>query len=128
MSIAPLVDHGQTMPDPQGHSIGFFDTKAECDDFIKELNAAGFPDTSITILSGVGGIELLNRMMAGSLWGESDEDVLKQGTIELSNGHFVLTIESRDRDQALLIAKVSEKHGGHSFYYFGILTDERLTR
>jgi hypothetical protein len=91
------------------------------------LNAAGFLDASTAVFSGDDGIELLNRMMSGSLWGESDEDVLKQGTIELSNGHFVLTIESSDRDQALMIAMISEKHGGHGFYYFGLLTDERLT-
>ena len=67
-------------------------------------------------------------MMAGSLWGEAAEDLMKQGVIELTHGHFALTVEARDRNEALAIADASAKHGGHGFSYFGELTDERLTR
>ena len=38
MSVAPLLDHGQEMPDPQGHAIGFVNSQIECDAAIQELN------------------------------------------------------------------------------------------
>ena len=128
MSLAPLLDHNQEMPELQGHTIGFVDTQTDCDAVIQELNSAGFSDSTMIVLNGDNGIRLLTRMMSGSLWGETAEDLLKQGVLELSHGHFALTIEARDRDQALAVANTSAKHGGHGFSYFGELTDERLTR
>ena len=128
MSVAPLQDHDQEMPEPQGHAIGFVDTQSACDSVIRDLNAAGFPNSTIAVMSGNDGIQLLTRMMDGSLWGETAEDLLKQGVIELSHGHLALTIDARDRDQALVVANVAAKHGGHGFSFFGGLTDERLTK
>ena len=128
MTVAPLIDHGQEMPEPQGHAIGFVNSQIECDAAIQELNNGGFPDSTIQVLRGVDGVHLLQRMMSGSLWGEADEDVLTQGIVELSHGHFALSIDSRDRAQALEIANLAAKHGGHGFTHFGLLTDERLTR
>ena len=128
MSLSPLVDHDQEMPEPQGHAIGFVNSQSDCDDVIQALNSAGFSDGMIAVLNGDNGIRLLTRMMAGSLWGEAAEDLMKQGVIELTHGHFALTVEARDRNEALAIADASAKHGGHGFSYFGELTDERLTR
>jgi hypothetical protein len=128
MSLSPLVDEDQEMPEPQGHAIGFVDSQTDCDAVILELNAAGFSDSTITVLNGDNGIRLLTRMMSGSLWGEAAEDLMKQGVIELTHGHFALTIEARDREEALAVANASSKHGGHGFSYFGKMTDERLTR
>ena len=128
MTVAPLIDHGQEMPDPQGHAIGFVDSQIECDAAIQELNNAGFSDSTIQVLRGLDGVHLLQRMMSDSLWGETDEDVLTQGILELRHGHFVLSINSRDRAQAMEIANLVAKHGGHGFSHFGMMSDERLTR
>ncbi len=128
MSLLPLLDQNQEMPELQGHTIGFIDTRTDCDAAILELNSAGFSDSTMSVLNGDHGIRLLTRMMSGSLWGETAEDLLKQGVIELSHGHFALIIEARDRDQALAVAAAAAKHSGHGFSYFGELTDERLTR
>jgi hypothetical protein len=128
MSVTPLRDEDQPLPEPQGHAIGFVDTKPDCDAVTQALNAAGFPDSAITVFGGEDGLHLLKRMMSGSLWGETAEDVLKQGTIELSHGHFALIVEAEDRDQAVLAANVSAQHGGHGFNHFGVFADERLTK
>lgn len=128
MKVTPIIDQNQESPEPQGHAIGFANSQIECDTIIQELNDAGFANSTIQVLSGENGIQLLKRMMSGSLWGEADEDTLKQGVIELSRGHFALSVESRDRDQALVLAKLAAKHGGHGFTHFGVLTDERLTK
>ena len=128
MSLLPTLDRDQEMPELQGHAIGFVDTQTDCDAVILELNAAGFSDSSIAVLNGDSGIRLLSRMMSGSLWGEAAEDLMKQGVIELTHGHFALTIKARDRDEGLAVANAAAKHGGHGFSYFGELTDERLTR
>jgi hypothetical protein len=128
MTVSPLVEHAQSLPEPQGHTFGFVDTQPECDAFIHELNTAGFPDSTIQVLNGDDGIQLLRRMMAGSLWGESAEELLKLGEIELSHGHRAIIIASSDRDQAMVVANLSANHGGHAFFYFGELADVRLTR
>jgi hypothetical protein len=112
---------------PQGHAIGFVDTQTECDAVIQDLHAAGFANSVINVFAGNDGTVKLEQMMDGFGWGETAENLLKQGKIELSRGHLAVMIELRDRDQAMLVATVSTKHGGHSFNYFGGLTDERLT-
>ena len=128
MRIAPLLDHNQEMPEPQGHLIGFANTQSDCDKIVGALNETGFPDEVISVFSGDQGIRLLTRMLGSSSWGEAEEDLLKQAVIELGHEHFAISIESRDREQALAVAKAAAKHGGHGFSYFGEFTDERLTR
>jgi hypothetical protein len=128
MTVTPILDHDRDLPEAQGHAIGFASSQIECDAIIQELNDAGFATSTIQVFSGEDGIQLLKRMMSGSLWGEAEEDMLKQCVIELSHGHFALSVESRDREQALAIANLAAKHGGHAFTHFGVLTDERLTR
>jgi len=128
MSVQPRVDHDQEMPAPQGRTIGFVETQAECDAVTHALNVAGFPDSALMVLHGEDGIHLFQRMMSGSLWGEETEDCLKQGMKEMSNGHYTLVIDTEDRDEALVAANIAAKHGGHGFSHFGMLADERLTR
>ena len=124
----PLRDHEQEMPAPQGHAIGFVDTAAQCDKFTQALSMAGFSARTIRVLHGEDGINLLNRMMTGSLWGETAEEVFQRGLIELGNGHYVVIVECEDHDEAMVIARVATLHGGRAFNYFGLLIDEQLTR
>lgn len=128
MSVKPLRDDHQQMPAPSGHAIGFVNTQAQCDAVTDALVDAGFPESSITVLGGDDGVHLLKRMMSGSLWGETAEDVAKQGAHELDHGHFVVVIETEDRDEAVIAANVATTKGGHGFNHFGILADERLTK
>jgi hypothetical protein len=125
--LQPLGDHEQEMPGPQGHAIGFVDTAAQCDKFTQALNMAGFSARTIKVLHGDDGVSLLNRMMGGSLWGETAEDVLKQGLVELGNGHYVVVVDCEDHDEAMVIARVATLHGGRAFNYFGLLIDEQIT-
>ena len=128
MSSIPLDDHDQEMPAPAGHAIGFVNSKSKCDEIVQALNDAGFADSAITVLAGDDGIHLLKRMMGGSLWGETAEEVMKQGVIELTHDHFVVIVETEDRSEAVIAAGVATTHGGHNFNHFGLLTDERLTK
>lgn len=128
MTVQPLEDHDQAMPAPAGHAIGFVDSSTACDQVIRSLVAAGFPESSIKVLSGEEGVHLLKRSMAGSLWGETAEAVLEEGVLELNRGHFVLFIDTANRNRAVTAANVAMSHGGHGFSHFGILTDERLTK
>ncbi len=128
MTVTPLHDLEHEMPQLPGHAIGFANTRSECDAIIHDLNYAGFPDSAIAVLSGKEGAQLLKRMMGKSLWGETSEEVMKQGIVEIDNGHFALIIDTEDRDEAMLAANIATKHGGHNFNHFGELTDERLSR
>jgi len=128
MTVQPLEDHDQAMPAPAGHAIGFVDTKPACDEVVRALVAAGFSESSMTVLSGEEGVHLLKRAMGGSLWGETAEAVLDEGVVELNQGHFVLFMETPSRNRAVTAANVATAHGGHGFSHFGIFTDERLTK
>lgn len=124
----PTRDHEQEIAPPQGHAIGFVDTAMQCDKFTQALNMAGFSARTIKVLHGEDGINLLKRMMTGSLWGETAEMVLKQGLVELGNNHYVVIVDCEDHDEAMVIARMANLHGGRAFNYFGLLVDEQLTR
>lgn len=126
-NVAQPVDI-QEMPKLQGHTIGFADTRVDCEAMTQALNKAGFSDAVITILHGAEEVPLLESLMDGSSWGESAEEVLKQGTLELRSGHSVVCIEVQNAHEAATVAAVSTQCGVHSIYHFGILVDTRLTK
>lgn len=128
MSNVAQQDDVRELPKLQGHTLGFVDTQAECEAMTQALNKAGFPEAKIIILHGEAEMHLLESLMDGSSWGESAEEVLKQGTIELHNGHFVVCIEVQNADEAATVAAISTQCGVRSVYHFGILVDTRLTR
>jgi len=128
MSMPSLRDHDQEMPSPSGHAIGFVNSRGECDAVTQALIDGGFPESAILVLSGDDGVHLLKRMMGGSLWGETAEDVVKEGVVELTHGHFVLVISTKDRNEAMIAANLATRYGGHGFNHFGVLADERLTK
>jgi hypothetical protein len=66
-------------------------------------------------------------MLKGSSWGESAAEVLKQGTLELQEGHSVVCVEVHTDEEAATVVAVSRIHGGYSIYHFGDLIDTRLT-
>ncbi len=128
MSNVAQPDDVQELPKLQGHTIGFVDTRAECEAMTQALNKAGFSNAAITVLHGEEEVHLLESLMGGSSWGESAEEVLKQGTIELRSGHSVVCIGVQNADEAATVAAVSTQCGVHGIYHFGILVDTRLTR
>lgn len=128
MSNVAQPEDVQELPKLQGHTIGFVDTRAECEAMTQALNKAGFSNAAITVLRGEEEVHLLESLMGGSSWGESAEEVLKQGTIELRSDHSVVCIEVQNADEAATVAEVSTQCGVHGIYHFGILVDTRLTR
>lgn len=128
MSVAPLHDHEPTVPQLADHVIGFVDTQAGCDAVVSALNQSGVAEDRIIVLHGPDGREFLHKLMEGSLWGEEAEAVIKEGEVELKEGHFALCVDAKEREEGLRIALIAKTHGGHGFNHFGRLTDERLTR
>ena len=127
MSISPESVETQESPKAPGHTLGFVDTPTERETMTRALNQAGFPDEKITTFHGADGVHLLTQMMEGSLWGESAEEALKQGTEELRVGHSVVCVQVHGAEEAATVADISTQHGGHSIYHFGTLVDTRLT-
>lgn len=127
MSPVPLLNEDQQLQTPRGHTIGFIDSIAECDALTAALSEAGFSNTAISVWRDDEGVRLLERMLDGSLWGESAEEILKRGTQELRNGHAVVCIAVRDAEDAGKVAAISTEHGCHSVYHFGVFVDTRLT-
>lgn len=127
MSVASQPSEAHEVPSVPGHTIGFVETKSACDALTQALNTAGFPDAKILVLHGASAIHLLESLLGGSLWGESAEEVLKQGTLQLGDGHVVVCVEVENANEAATVASVSTQHGGYSIYHFGLLIDTRLT-
>ncbi len=128
MSNVAQPDDVQELPKLQGHTIGFVDTQVQCDATIQALDKAGFSYATITVFHGEEEVHLLESLMDGSSWGESAQEVLKQGTLELQSGHFVVCIEVQNADEADAVAAVSTRCGVHGIYHFGIMVDTRLTK
>lgn len=128
MSNDAQQNEGRELRQVESHTIGFADTYAECEAMTLALNKVGFADDTITILHGEEAIPLLENLLAGLSWGESPEVVLKQGTLELRSGHYVVCIKVKNDEEADTVAAVSTRCGVHGIYHFGILVDTRLTR
>jgi hypothetical protein len=128
MSVKPVDDHGQKMPPPAGRAIGFVDTKLQCDAVTKALSAAGFAESTVFVLHGEDGIQLLERSENDFFMGDAESDVIQVAIKELGKGHFALGVEVNDRDEAVRATSIAKQHGGHSFGYFGTWVDERLTK
>lgn len=128
MSRNPEPDYGQELPKLQGHTIGVVDSPASCEPIVEALQATGIDSSRVLIFEGDDGIQLIDRMMVGSLWGESAEVFLKQARAELEDGHAIISVRVADANEASMIATVATQFTGRSFYHFGELVDTRLTR
>ena len=128
MTVTPTTDHGQMLSSPAGKVIGFLDSKAEYDSFAAAVQSAGFPTTSVTSLFGDEGLQLLERQKENSFFfGDSEDSVIHQSLVELSQGHYAVAVEVSDRIQALQIVNLAVQHGGHGLRYFGLWATELLT-
>jgi hypothetical protein len=116
------------MPRPAGRAIGFVDEKAQCDAVTKALSAAGFAESTVFVLHGEDGIQVLERSENDFFFGDAESDVIELGIKELQKGLFALGIDVSDRDEALRATGIATRHGGHSFGYFGTWVNERLTK
>jgi hypothetical protein len=128
MAIKPVIDRGQELVTPEMQAIGYVDTKAQFDAVTQALKTAGYADSSIIALQGADGIAMLKRLQQTFNFGDGEDAIVEFSIKELQAGHYALVIEVNDRASALQIANLSEPLGAHSFSYFGIWENERLTR
>jgi hypothetical protein len=61
-------------------------------------------------------------------FGDGEDAIVDFSIKELQAGHYALCIEANDREAALQAVSLAEPLGGHSFSYFGVWMNERLTR
>jgi len=127
MAVKPVIDHGQELATPEGQAIGFVDTKEQFAAVTQALKAAGYPDSNIIALEGDDGIAMLERLQKTFNFGDGEDAIVEFSIKELQAGHYALCIEANDRAAALRAASLAEPLGAHTFSYFGIWVNERLT-
>ncbi len=111
MKVEPVHDHGQTLPVPQGRAIGFVDTKPQCrSGRAGGLNAAGYPDSKITILFGEEGVHLLKRL-EGFFFSDAELGLIKFSEQQLRLGHYGLGVEVESRDEAVRVTNALHSAG-----------------
>ena len=127
MTNQPMIDYGQTLTAPEGKVVGFLDSQDEFEAFAAALQDAGFSSTGITSLHGEDGIHLLERLKEHSFFfADSENNIIEYSIREVQQGHYAVSVEVRDRKQALEILSLAKPHGGHGFTYFGMWVSEQL--
>ena len=127
MATTPMIDEGQELSAPSGQAIGFVDTKEQFDAVTQALKSAGHADSKIIVLHGGDDVEMLQSLQKSFYFGDGEDAMMEFSSKELRAGHYALGIGVEDRAGALRVANLSEPLGAHSFSYFGIWVNERLT-
>jgi len=127
MTDLPIESPQRDEPKPQGHVMGFVDTKVDLQSMMTALRQNGFPDQRFTILQGTKGLEEFETMMEGSQWGESAERFTAQGREELATEGILLRVEVRDDAEAARVTELLRPLGIRSVFHFGALIDTQLT-
>ena len=128
MSVKPMINRGQQLSRPQGQTIGFVDSKDQFDAVIKSLKAAGYDESTISVLKGEAGVDMVERLQEMFNFGDGEDALMELSIKELGAGHYLLSIRAQDQADAVRVASLSEPLGAHSFSYFGTWVNERLTR
>lgn len=127
MISEPIHDHGQELESPTGKVIGFFDDNALFDLFARAVFKSNIPKSAISSLEGEDGIQLLERLKEQKFFfGDGEDEMIKLALKELSTGHLVAIVKVADRDQALEVAQLAQRHEGHNFTHFGTWVNEQL--
>jgi hypothetical protein len=127
MTAKPLRESGHEVPPPQGHVIGFVDTRAEYEAVTKVLRDAGYPDSKLTVLQGDEGIHILEPDEDAFEFGEAESRMMHNSMIQLREGHYRLEIAVANREEALRVTRLITPHGAHTVGYYGSVVSELLT-
>ena len=128
MAVKPIIDHGQKLSRPEGQTIGFVDTKQQFDAVTRALKSAGYAEATISALKGECGADMLERLQQMFFFGDGEDALLELSIKELEAGHYLLSVRTKDQEDAVRLAGLAEPLGAHSFSYFGTWANERLTR
>ena len=128
MTVKPITNHGQTLSRPECQTIGFVDTKEQFDMVTEALKTAGYAEARISALKGEGGVDMLERLQEMFNFGDGEDALMDHSIKELGAGHYLLSVKAEDREDAVRVASLTEPLGAHSFSYFGMWVNERLTR
>lgn len=124
MSLEPLKDEGQILPQLQGMLIGVLDTRQELDAAVSAINATGIPNSEMIVLHGDDGLNLVERFQSGSSYfSDGPEKLFRRDRSVLAEGKYVLGISVKGGEQVRELAALAKQHGGHGFAHFGMFVD-----
>ncbi len=128
MSLEPLKDEGQILPQLRGMLIGVLDTRQELDAAVAAINAAGVPSSEMVLLHGEDGINLVERFQDGSSYfSDAPEKLFRRDKSVLAAGKYVLAISVKGSEQARELVELAKQHGGHGFAHFGMFVDTLIS-
>ena len=117
MAVEKIQDEGQTLSTPTGKMLGIVDTRADYEQLVPVLTAAGF--NKLELLLGEDGIHLLERVHT-FFFSDMEDRVIKRHLEELKKGHAVIAIETPS-NRATELAKIASEHGARDLVHFGML-------
>jgi hypothetical protein len=127
MSLEPLKDEGQELPQFRGLLIGVLDSREDVDATVAAINKAGVPDSEMLLLHGQDGVHLVERFHHGAhFFGDCPDQLFRRDTSVLADGKYVLGIKVKEGDQARKLAAIAKEHGGHGFAHFGMFVDTQF--
>lgn len=123
-----VISPQQKLPVLSGRVFGFIPTASEFDAFVSALRAAGVDESHIIWFHGEGSKELMHQNRGTFFLGDAEQSLLDLAAQQLDAGQYAISIGVADRDQAMRLAKLAERYGGHSFSHYGTWVNERLTK
>jgi hypothetical protein len=113
---------------PMNRVVAILDYEAHVDAALEALAAAGINTTRVNVLSGTDGVHLLDR--AGLRHGlrarllrlaqrtAYEDDALRLHEQALQDGHHIVYVPVRSRDEADRVAGLLREAGGYHLLYF----------
>ncbi|MGE0633032.1 MAG: hypothetical protein AB7O96_11525 [Pseudobdellovibrionaceae bacterium] len=129
----------QFIPYPTDRTSAFFDRAENADELVVDLKKHGFEEKDITILRGTAGLQALDPegkehgtvarvMRAIQHWlYTGDWELYEQAAAELREGHYLVTVLTKEETQKDLAAYLMRKHYGHDIKYFNSMYVEHIT-
>jgi len=127
MTIEPLKDENQLLPQLRGMVIGVLDTRQDVDAAVSAIKAAGIADSEMILLHGEDGINLIERFQSrSSYFSDCPEQLFRRDKSVLAEGKYALAINVDGGEQARKLAALAKQHGGHGFVHFGMFVDTQI--
>lgn len=128
-NILPL-NQNQLLPYLSEHTVGFLSDFADVENLLTALKKNGFSLDHVDLVYGQEGLEMVDlrgifHSMYGKLirvtqkfWGSGEWVFLEIADEEMSKGHYLVIVETKDnflKEKAVLLLK---KHRAHEIKYF----------
>ena len=72
------------------------------------------PTRILSFCKGEDGVDMLERLQEKFNFGDGEDAFMESSLKELQAGHYAISIQAEDREEALRVASLSEPLGAHS--------------